>query len=185
MTTTTESPTAEDAAAARRKWDREHMRRWRAANPEKAREATRRSVGKWRAANPEKAREAMRKWRAANPEKVREYYNAKREVVCERNRKWREANADYNRERIRKYYQTEHGRRVRAEYREHITGPRVDDLRARCEYVMNEVFHTDAQRRRFALALLNRGWRHPLVRSLLFHWAFDMEHIAPYVEEVA
>ena len=36
--------------------DRERLRKWRAANPEKMRERTR----KWRAANPEKAREYAR-----------------------------------------------------------------------------------------------------------------------------
>lgn len=43
----------------------ESGRRWRAANPEKARESSR----KWRERNPESTRE----WRSRNPEKYREY----------------------------------------------------------------------------------------------------------------
>jgi hypothetical protein len=44
------------------------LRKWRAANPEKAEESRR----KWRAANREKERETPRKWYAANAERVRE-----------------------------------------------------------------------------------------------------------------
>lgn len=57
----------------------ERNRKWRAANPEKAREYKRKRY----AANPEKVREYNRKWCAANPEKV-----------LERNRKWREILSD-------------------------------------------------------------------------------------------
>jgi len=46
----------------------ERMRRWRLANPEKAKEAMRR----WRARNPDKSREATRRWYAENREKARE-----------------------------------------------------------------------------------------------------------------
>ena len=46
-------------------------RKWRAANPEKARENTRKANRKWRAANPENNRKACRKWCAANLEKHR------------------------------------------------------------------------------------------------------------------
>ncbi len=63
-------------------------RKWRAANPEKVKEATR----KWRAANPEKYKETQRKWRAANPEKVKEYQ-----------RKWRAANPGKSGEASRKW----------------------------------------------------------------------------------
>jgi hypothetical protein len=45
-----------------------YYRKWRAKNPERARNSKR----KWRAANPEKAKESRRKWRAANREKERE-----------------------------------------------------------------------------------------------------------------
>ena len=59
---------------------KEASKKWRAENPEKARESTR----KWNAANPEKAQEYKRKWRAENPEKVRilrkEWKKGKRET---------------------------------------------------------------------------------------------------------
>src|ERR1700690_3781453 len=51
---------------------KENMRRWRAANPEKALEQSRESTRRWRAANPENKREKDRCWRAANLEKARE-----------------------------------------------------------------------------------------------------------------
>jgi len=63
-------------------------KKWRAANPEKVKEASR----KWRAANPEKYKEYLRKWRAANPEKVKEY-----------NRKYTLANPEKNKEASRKW----------------------------------------------------------------------------------
>jgi len=46
----------------------EKKRKWRRANPEKAKELDR----KWRRANPEKAKERCLKWRRANPEKAKE-----------------------------------------------------------------------------------------------------------------
>ena len=58
---------------------REYYRRYRAANPEKARERSR----KWYAANPEKARERSRKWREANLEKHRELCRKKNMNNCE------------------------------------------------------------------------------------------------------
>jgi hypothetical protein len=54
-------------------------RKWRQANPERAKEA----ALKWRRDNPEKAQEALLKWRLANPERV-----------AERMRKWRQANPE-------------------------------------------------------------------------------------------
>ena len=62
------------------------MKEWRVANPEKAREATR----KWRAANPERMREATRKWRVANPEYFRKYRAANREKIRGIQRRFRE-----------------------------------------------------------------------------------------------
>ena len=58
-------------------------RKWRAENPEKARDAVRRwmarnpekvmeVVKRYKAENPEKVREAKKRWKAENPEKVRE-----------------------------------------------------------------------------------------------------------------
>ena len=67
---------------------REASRKWRAANPEKAKEAGK----KWRAANPEKIREYQRKYRAANPEKIKETQ-----------RKWRAANPGKSGEFSRKW----------------------------------------------------------------------------------
>ena len=74
-------------------------RKWRAANPEKVKEASR----KWRAANPEKCKETQRKWRAANPEKNKEYQRkytlANPEKNKEASRKWRAKDP----EKARKY----------------------------------------------------------------------------------
>jgi ferric-dicitrate binding protein FerR (iron transport regulator) len=63
------------------------VRRWRAANPEAAREANR---GRY-SANSEAHREANRRWRAANPEAHREA-----------NRRWYSANSETAREAMRK-----------------------------------------------------------------------------------
>ena len=74
-------------------------RKWRAANPEKVKEASR----KWRAANPEKYKEYLRKWRAAHPEKNKEYQRkytlANPEKNKEASRKWRAKDP----EKARKY----------------------------------------------------------------------------------
>ncbi len=58
---------------------RERTRRWRAANPEGAREiaqrgraASRERGRRWRAANPERQRDKTARWRAANREWSRE-----------------------------------------------------------------------------------------------------------------
>jgi post-segregation antitoxin (ccd killing protein) len=72
-------------------------RRWRAENPEKAREAVRR----WQAENPEKMREAVRRWKAENPEKVRES-----------NRRWKAKNPEKQRE-AEKRWQAENPEKVR------------------------------------------------------------------------
>ena len=84
--------------------NREGVRKWRAANLEKARETSR----KWHAANLEKAREASRKWHAANLEKAREgvrkWHAANLEKGREYNRKWRAANLEKARETSRKWH---------------------------------------------------------------------------------
>jgi hypothetical protein len=49
----------------------EAARKWRKANPERARELSRKSNKKWREANPEKAREKARAWREDNLERAR------------------------------------------------------------------------------------------------------------------
>lgn len=82
---------------------REGTRRWREANPEKAREADRRrrkrerareGTQRWREENPERAREARRRWREENPERVleadRRYREASPEKVREKGRRYRE-----------------------------------------------------------------------------------------------
>jgi 5-methylcytosine-specific restriction endonuclease McrA len=48
--------------------DRERSRRWAQANPEKQKDYSR----KWAQANPERVKEAGRKWRASNPDKGRQ-----------------------------------------------------------------------------------------------------------------
>lgn len=52
----------------------EYMRRWRAANLDRARKIARESAARWRARNPETATqrntECWAKWKAANPEKA-------------------------------------------------------------------------------------------------------------------
>lgn len=66
---------------------RELGRRWRAENPEKARENFRR----WYAENSEKVREKNRRWKAENPEKKREA-----------DRRWRAENHEKAREQDRR-----------------------------------------------------------------------------------
>jgi 5-methylcytosine-specific restriction endonuclease McrA len=85
--------TCEHAYAAERRErqkdaELERGRRWRAANPEKARAADKRQYD----ANPERRRESSRRWRSLNPEKVREGF-----------RVWREANLEHDLERHRQY----------------------------------------------------------------------------------
>ena len=110
--------------------DRERLRKWRAANPEKMRERTR----KWRAANPEKAREYDRKRRAANPEKMRErfrkWYAANPDKMRECARKWRAANPDKVRECARKWRaaNTEKEREIRRYKREILSDGYLRDL---------------------------------------------------------
>jgi hypothetical protein len=75
--------TVSDAEAAEaRLRRREYKKRWRAANPEKARAENRAKRAQRRARYPEKVREYEKRyekrWRAANPEKAREKDRAKR-----------------------------------------------------------------------------------------------------------
>lgn len=70
----------------------ERVRRWKAANPERARKIASRS----RQVNAESARKARRRWKAANPEKVREatrrWNGAHREVIRENAQRQHAAN---------------------------------------------------------------------------------------------
>lgn len=49
----------------------EYMRRWRAANPEKAAENARRSMAKWRAEHPDESRDYFQKWKDEHRESIR------------------------------------------------------------------------------------------------------------------
>lgn len=79
-------------AAERRKAkaaeERERGRRWRAANPERARAATNRNYR----ANAARRRDSSQRWRERNPGKVRAAFAT-----------WREENIDYDRARNRAY----------------------------------------------------------------------------------
>ena len=68
----------------------ERIRKWRAENPEKVKEHSRKRysensekenerIRKWRAENPEKVKERKRKWSAENPEKVL-YHDTKKNL---------------------------------------------------------------------------------------------------------
>ena len=84
--------------------------------------------------------------------------------------------------RMRNYRATPEG----MAYNEFIKGPRLDDLRARLVYVMDEVFHTDAQRRKFICALVDRGLiSNPDIRSVLHHRSFDYVYVAPFYQHAA
>jgi len=80
------------AGAERRKKNRdaelERNRRWRAANPERARAATNRQY----AGNAVNRRASSQRWRERNPEKVKATFAS-----------WRETNADHDRARNRAY----------------------------------------------------------------------------------
>jgi hypothetical protein len=49
----------------------EYMRRWRAANPERAKETARQSMARWREEHPEESRDYFQKWKDDHPESVR------------------------------------------------------------------------------------------------------------------
>ena len=68
-------------------YNREHVSRWKKANPAKKRAHNRR----WAKANPGKQREYNRRWAKANPGKQREY-----------NRRWFKANPAKKREYMRR-----------------------------------------------------------------------------------
>jgi hypothetical protein len=65
---------------------------WKRANPERARESTRR----YRERTPDRRREQGKKWRQANADKVRRdrqiYTAANKEKIAERNRRYRQEN---------------------------------------------------------------------------------------------
>jgi 5-methylcytosine-specific restriction endonuclease McrA len=81
--------------------ERERGRRWREANPERARVATNRQYK----ANAERRRESSQRYRAGNPGKSREQFNA-----------WRAANLQHDLERHRQYMH-EHPEVARAQVR--------------------------------------------------------------------
>src|SRR6266404_896967 len=100
----------------------------------------------------------------ADPEKrkahIAEYLKAHRESIQARKVEYRRANKESIQTYMAEYYKVNRQslRAQQAEHYEYISGPRLDDLRARLVYVMDEVFHTDAQRRRFVHALIDRGY---------------------------
>ena len=84
--------------------NRERVRKWRAANPEKVREMSR----LWNKNNPEKISEAGRRYYKNNVEKVKEaskrYYKKNTEKVHARNRQRRKDNLEKAREYSRRRY---------------------------------------------------------------------------------
>lgn len=105
-------------------YNREYLRKWRKANPEKVREQERRKsktesykarkktysktyVPKWREANRERSREHSRNYAQAHREQVREksnrHYRENRERYAELNRQWRESNRERVRENNRRW----------------------------------------------------------------------------------
>jgi hypothetical protein len=89
---------------------KEASRKWRAANPEKNKEYQR----KYTLANPEKNKEASRKWRAEDPEKARKYNTQK-------NRIWRANNPEKPREALRRFRAAnpERVKKCRREWKKH------------------------------------------------------------------
>lgn len=73
---------------AKRKADREFMRKWRAQNPEKNAERRKRE-------DPEARRQRIKRWRDNNPERAhalaKAYRQANRETEAARQRKWRQS----------------------------------------------------------------------------------------------
>lgn len=106
--------------------------------------------------------------------KQAEYRAANRASINEKQRLRGAGYRTRNKERLRDY---------QANYVSEIHSPRLEDIRARLEYVMDEVFHTDAQRRKFVRALVDRGTRS--LRGVLYNTNFDLNYIAPYYEEIA
>lgn len=70
---------------------------------EEARERKREAVRRWRAANPEKALEAARRWKEENPEHSRLWHNANPQSRREANRRWQAANPDKQRRSIQRW----------------------------------------------------------------------------------
>ena len=99
------TPKSKMTEEERKARNREKARRWRAANPERARELGRESSRRQRAANPERAREISRaanRLARANPQRVQNQRNA-----C---RRWRLANLERYREGIRQWGEVNHER---------------------------------------------------------------------------
>lgn len=90
-------------------------------DPERVRSHTRNFMRRWRAANPEKARQMMKEWRAANPEKAREHdanNSAKRRLA-----EGRHTTADVKRRLLLQGFKcADCGKSVKSEYHvDHIT----------------------------------------------------------------
>lgn len=89
---------------------REKMRRWRAANRDRARASERARY----AADPERHRAKAKRWRDANPEKVRASVHAWQARNPEKAKAINKAWIERNRERMRDRYALRHARQVGA-----------------------------------------------------------------------
>ncbi len=73
----------EELAAHRKAKKRDHMKKWRAANPDKAKAKNRAASKKWRDAHPDKAKAKNKAWSDANPDYHKD---------------WQVANPDYSKD---------------------------------------------------------------------------------------
>ena len=97
------------------------MRKWRADNPDRARETSRRNQNvryqKMSVKDRGKIKKNVKEWTEKNPEKrakiLTRYREKNREEIRERNRKWEEKNKEKLRKK-RKKFREEHPERVRA-----------------------------------------------------------------------
>lgn len=99
----------------KRKKDTERMRRWRAKNPEKAREIARRSNQK-RRGTPEglkENREYMKEWHLKHPNFRKENYAKNREKLREKAREAYYRDREKNLRRMKKYRNRNHEERKR------------------------------------------------------------------------
>jgi len=80
---------------------------YKASNPERVREWTKRGNRKWRESNAERLSEIKKGWAQANPEKVREqkrrHYAAHAEAIKQKAREWASANPEKVRDKNRTY----------------------------------------------------------------------------------
>jgi len=105
----------------RKRKKRDYMRKWRADNPDRARETSRRNQNvryqKMSVKDRGKIKKNVKEWTEKNPEKrakiLTRYREKNREEIRERNRKWEEKNKEKLRKK-RKKFREEHPERVKA-----------------------------------------------------------------------